>query len=106
MTGDQALAVSWQNGAMTDDNGYSHLLPLVQALVDAGNEIIPDRHTKAAFRYNQGGAYCPMSGPLRFDAVRDLPRRPEVHFDEARDFITCRHCWAIIYGGRYKAAAQ
>jgi hypothetical protein len=88
---------------MTADDGYSHLLPLVQALVDAGNEILPGRHA-AAFQYDQGGAYCAMSGPLRFDAVRDLPRRPEVHFDEARDFITCRHCWAIIYGGRYNAA--
>jgi hypothetical protein len=89
---------------MTDDAGHSLLLPLVRALVDAGNEIIPDRHTTAAFRYNQGGANCAMSGPLRFDAVRGLPVRPEVYFDEARDFISCRHCWAIIYGGRYNAA--
>jgi hypothetical protein len=28
--------------------------------------------------------------PLRFDAVRDVPRRAEVHFDEANDNIFCR----------------
>lgn len=77
---------------------------MVQALVDAGNELIPDRHMTVAFRYNQGGAYCAMRGPLRFDVVRRLPVRPEVYFDEARDFIACQHCWAIIYGGRYNAA--
>lgn len=96
----------WQDVTMPDDDGFSHLLPLVRALVEAGNEIIPDRHyPELVFRYNQGGAYCPMSGPLHFDAVRNLPHRPEVHLDKARDFITCTHCWAIIYGGRYNTLA-
>jgi len=86
-----------ENMTVTDDS-YRHLLPLVQALVDAGNEIIPGRETNSVFQYNQGGAYCRMSGRLRFDAIRDLPRRPEVVFDEAKDCIGCSHCWAIIYG--------
>jgi hypothetical protein len=87
---------------MTEDDGYSHLLPLVQALMDAGNGLRPDPQTTAAFRTSQGGYYCPMTGPLHFEAVRGLARRTEVHFDEANDNIFCRHCWTIIYGGRYQ----
>lgn len=80
---------------MTHDVGCDHLLLLVHALVDADNEIIQDRSRTTAFRYNQAGAYCPMSGPLRFDAVRDLPVQSEVYFDDAQDFISLRRCWAI-----------
>jgi hypothetical protein len=87
---------------MTDDDGYGHLLPLVKALLDAGNGLRPHPRTTAAFRSSQSGHYCPMTGPLHFDAIRDLPRRAEVHLDEANDNIFCRHCWTIIYGGRYQ----
>jgi hypothetical protein len=45
-----------------------------------------------------------MSGPLRFDAIRDLPRRAEVCFDETNDNIFCRHCWTTIYGARYQTS--
>ena len=89
---------------MTDDDGYGHLLPLVQALLDAGNGLRPDPQATAVFRVSQGGYYCPMTGPLHFDAVRELPRRTEVYFDEANDNIFCRHCWTGIYGGRYQPA--
>jgi len=86
---------------MTDDDGYGHLFPLVEALLEAGNGL---RHpeTSVLFRTSQGGCHCSMTGPLRFDAIRDLPRRAEVHFDEANDSIFCRHCWTGIYGGRYR----
>lgn len=43
-----------------------------------------------------------MTDPLHFDAIRDVPRWAEVHFDEVNDNIFCRHCWTIIYGGRYQ----
>ncbi|MEZ0112889.1 hypothetical protein ABH920_006913 [Catenulispora sp. EB89] len=87
---------------MTDDDGYGHLLPLVQALAAAGNRLLLDPQSTAAFRPSQGGYYCSMSGPLRFDAIRDLPRRAEVHLDETNDNIFCRHCWTGIYGARYR----
>ena len=93
----------WQTDAMTGDDGHGHLLPLVQALLEAGNGL-RDPETAAVFRPSQGGYYCPMTGPLRFDSIRDLPRRAEVHFDEANDNIFCRHCWTSIYGGRYRAS--
>jgi hypothetical protein len=94
--------LAWQADAMTEDVGFSHLLPLVNALLAAGNGLVPDRQTTDAFRPSQGGYYCPMTGPLRFDAIRDLPRRAEVHIDEANDNIFCRHCWTIIYGARFQ----
>lgn len=93
----------WKTGVMIDDDGgFSHLLPLVEALLDAGNELLPHPASTAAFRPSQGGYYCAMTGPLHFDAVRDLPRRAEVQFDETNDSIFCRHCWTIIYGAHYR----
>jgi len=85
-----------------NDDGFKHLIPLVQALIAAGNP--PAQHNgPGLFRQGQGGAYCVLEGRLRFEAVRHMPRRAEVVLNEANDYIACSHCWATIRGGKYLA---
>ncbi len=84
------------------DDGFEHFVPLVRALVKAGNRLVHEDRP-GVFLYNQGGAYCALQGPLHFEAVRHLPRRPEVDIDEENDCIGCSHCWALIYGGEHAA---
>ena len=80
---------------------HEHLLPLVKALLAAGNRLQPHPATDQPFRPSQGGPYCPLVDPIDFDVVRDLPRRAEVQLDEDIDAIFCRHCWTVIYGGAH-----
>jgi len=86
-----------------NNDGFDHLIPLVNALIEAGNPLAEGKGP-GVFQLNQGGPCCVLDGPLHFEAVRDLPRRQEVFFDEPNDFIACSHCWALIRGGRYLAA--
>ena len=86
---------------MSDD--YSHLLPIVEALLAAGNSLEPDTSTSAPFRPDQSGFYCPLVRPIAFVAVRHLTLRPEVHLVEDDDYIWCEHCWAEIRGGAYRS---
>jgi hypothetical protein len=73
----------------------------VRVLVAGGNKL---RYPGDLFRYNQSGAYCALELPIDFGIARSVPSRPEVIFDEELDMITCRHCWAVISGGRHETA--
>lgn len=83
------------------DEGFRHLEPLVQALISGGNRL---REPGNLFRYNQSGAYCVLEFPIDFEIARRVPSRPEIKLDDQLDMITCRHCWAIISGGRHTTA--
>jgi hypothetical protein len=85
------------------DDGHLHLLPFVTALVAAGNSIEPHPATSEPFRPSQGGYYCPLTEPIDFTAVQDIPRNAKVHFVEDEDYIWCEHCWSAIFGGRHRA---
>ena len=71
------------------------------ALIAAGNKL---RDEGELFRVSQSGPYCALERPISFETARSVPSRGEVEFDEALDMISCRHCWAIIYGGRHMTA--
>lgn len=83
------------------DDGYEHLGPLVKALIAAGNDLV---YEGGLFQLSQGGPYCALARPINFEIARAVPSRTDVEFYEALDMITCRHCWAVIYGGRHMTA--
>lgn len=72
---------------MTGEPPWSHLLPLVDALVAAGNTVI-----SAGFAPNQGGFDCEMLRPLDFALVRPLARDDNrLRLLVERDEIACLH---------------
>jgi hypothetical protein len=74
---------------------WDHLLPLVDALVASGNELVD-----GGFRPNQGGSECCFRLPLDPSVVSAFVEADEhVAYDQAADAVHCRHCWAAILGG-------
>ncbi|MGC5017095.1 hypothetical protein [Micromonospora sp. DT47] len=86
------------------DDDHRHLLPLIDALLAAGNALEPHPATEEAFRPSQGGYYCQLAKPIDFQVLQGLPLGEKVHLVEQADYIWCEHCWAEIRGGGHKQA--
>lgn len=86
--------------------GFECLAPFVDALVAAGNQVVPHPQTDAPFRPSQGGYYCPLRDPIDFGVVETLPRDEKISFSEDGDSISCRHCWSQILGGNHLRRVQ
>lgn len=76
---------------------WDQLELIVGALVAAGNR----RRTE--FRPSQGGWWCSMERPLDPDAVLLLTGADaRLNYDERADELSCRHCWASIFGANHE----
>lgn len=61
----------------------------------AGNAIVG-----GGFRPSQGGFECGLRDPLDGEIVRSFAGEDtRFVFDAAADELSCRHCWATVYGG-------
>lgn len=74
---------------------WSHLQPLVDLLVQAGNVV-----ETGGFRVTQGGYTCVMRCPIDFTLLRGVVpgNDSNVHLAENDDMVWCSHCWATIIG--------
>jgi hypothetical protein len=73
---------------------WAHLIPLVDALIAAGNS------TEHGFSPNQGGVSCTMTKPLNLELLRPLIAQ-DAHaaaISTGEDTIFCSHCWTDILG--------
>jgi hypothetical protein len=82
------------------ENAWAHLQEAVEALVAAGNAVVPP-----GFHPTQGGWVCEMTGPLDPDVATSF-----VNADSAlaydQDELFCRHCWTVIIGTDAQARSQ
>ena len=79
---------------------YANLLPIVDALVSAGNECL-----SGGFQPSPDAWECRMAQPIDFDLVRrtfSLP--PNVVAGPDYDTILDRHTWSVIEGPGADAA--
>lgn len=87
--------IELQANPSNPDRPFGHLLPIVDALIKAGNSPTgADR-----FYLTQDGWYCTLSKPIDFDVVKtefDIP--DSVVLVENRDQIWCRNTWVCIHG--------
>jgi hypothetical protein len=73
---------------------WEHLEALVKALTAAGNLVV-----SGGFRPSQGGMYCEMRDRLDPDVLASwVSRDDRLSYDVAADELSCRHCWASIFG--------
>lgn len=78
---------------------FGCLLPLVDALAEAGNPYWANPRAMGPFYGTQGGYVCRMTYRIDFDAIRDMPRESGVELVEEIDQIFCRECWTVVIGG-------
>jgi adenylate cyclase len=79
---------------------FTHLVPLVQALLDRGNRITKPGIGGDLFAPNPGGFTAHLADPIDWhwiEANVDLPE--SVVYDAAADEIVDRHAWVTIRGG-------
>lgn len=75
---------------------YAHLQPIVDVLVENGNEITTD---PAGFYLTQGGWVCDFRYPIDYallEAAFVLPST--VHFGQKVNAVLCDRSWAEIRG--------
>ncbi len=75
---------------------YDHLLPIVDALIEGGNE--PFHPQK--FIPSQGGTYCPMKKRIDFDLIRARFELPDnIKLDDDQNSIFDTLSYLEILGG-------
>jgi hypothetical protein len=90
-----AHALSMQHSRIVEKSaGWGHLVPYVDALVEAGNPTASD-----GFKPNQGGWDCWMREPIDLAILRPLmavdPCADQIKLGP--DGLDCLHCWASIH---------
>ena len=81
---------------------YSHLEPIVDALLAAGNEIAGP----AKFYLDRDGWRSDLRKPINFRLIEEcfeLP--PSVLLAKSRDAVLCQNTWIEISGGREGSAS-
>jgi len=77
----------------------SHLVPVLLALVGAGNELRYDT-PYFGFLPQPHGWYCELIGPIDFDLLEARFELPDtIHLDREHDLISDDGNQAEIYGG-------
>jgi hypothetical protein len=74
---------------------YTHLEPIVDALIEAGNESMYEK----TFFLDKDGWRCDLKKSIDFDLVRErfaLPR--SVSLSEEHNSILCENTWVEIQG--------
>jgi hypothetical protein len=88
---------------------YGHLVPVVEALLRAGNRLADSDAVKqqqllglpagSGFYATQGGWTCSLAEPIDFELLRRSFDFPEsIHFNVERDVIACDRTWIEISG--------
>jgi hypothetical protein len=78
------------------DKPYSHLEPIVKALIDEGNQ--PSR--PECFFVDRDGWRCDLKKPIDFGLVRTRFTIPDsITLWETLDEIFCQNTWTTIKGG-------
>lgn len=78
------------------ERAWAHLDVVAEVLATHGN---PRRTT---FQPSQGGWWCSMVGRLHPHLARGfVTADPRLDYDETGDVLSCRHCWASIFGGEH-----
>jgi len=73
---------------------YANLLPLVETLIAAGNELVDD-----GFLMNPDGWRCRLRQPLDLQLVREKFNLPEnIQLSEEFDSVLDRSSWCVIEG--------
>ena len=91
---------------MSHESLGSCLLPLIDALVEAGNPYWLHPNASGPFYVTQGGYVCQMTYRIDFSVIRMMPRDPEVELLEDIDQIFCPRCWLTVYGGASTTLVQ
>lgn len=77
-----------------DDRPYANLVPIVEALVSAGNEA-----SRGGFVNSQGGYYCSLAAPIDFELVRANFEFPKsIELSQEHDTILDKLSWVAIIG--------
>ena len=81
--------------SMTEPD-WAHLDVIAEELARDGNP------RETPFQPSQGGWWCSMARPLNPATVRRfIGEDLRLDYDEAGDVLSCRHCWASIYGAKH-----
>lgn len=73
---------------------YGHLLPVVDALVAAGNRVV-----RGGFFKDKDGWRCELADPLDFQLLRQEFAFPEsIRLVPDRNLLLCRRTWTVIEG--------
>lgn len=92
------MTFKWKIDPLPPDGAppYTHLEPIIDALVEAGNEIAgPEK-----FYLARDGWLGDLRNPIDFALVRqrfELP--PTIELWPTEDSILCRYTWTSIRGG-------
>lgn len=81
---------------LPNEKPYSHLLPMVDALLREGNEPV----TPEVFFQDRDGWRCELRRPIDFELIRnefDLPS--SIILSDENDAILCENTWIEIKGG-------
>lgn len=74
---------------------YSHLQPLVDALVNGGNAVV-----EQGFHLDKDGWRCQLRRPIDFGLLRRQFTIPaSILLSDQHDTILCQNTWAEIHGG-------
>jgi hypothetical protein len=81
------------------DPPYSHLLPVLHALIEHGNTTVDPN----GFYWTRDGWRCDLSKPIDFELLsRTFEFPPTIILAEELDHVFCKNTWAEIAGSLNK----
>lgn len=97
------MTIEIQPEAPAGAKPYEHLKPIVQALLDAGNEISKAHGTiptdDFGFYMNRDGWICALRDPIDFALIKSEFVLPSsIKLNEKEDTIFCERSWIEIRG--------
>jgi hypothetical protein len=85
--------MNWSDTEAGPIGPFAALIPLVAALVAAGNEAVD-----GAFLNSPGGWYCRMASPIDFGLLGALELPGTIELSPEHDTVLDRSTWSAVLG--------